>query len=365
MFAEYTTKSPEQTIELGKKLAALLKGGDTVLLYGELGSGKTHFIKGIAEGLGIKMTVKSPTYAYVNRYSIDNFQFPISNFQINPKSEIRNPKFFYHYDLYRLEEGGDLTSIGYDETLEDPKAINAVEWADRLGDKLPNHYIKVSLEGSGDERTIKIEFISPTILAEDTIESYFDEWATPEHVIEHCHLVTEVAMKIAQAYMRKGEIINTNLLYTACMMHDVNRVCDFKEMDRDRFEEDVTDEKWEKWQACRRQFKGMHHADITSDILKERGFTDTAELVRLHKSINIVNEPDSYDTLEKQIIYYADKRVAHNKIVDLGERFRDGLERYGKFDTPKARQLSNEVEKRTFKLEKQLFKGLDISPEDI
>ena len=349
MNVTYQTKSPAETIELGKKLALRLKGGDVVLLYGELGSGKTHFIKGIAEGLGIEMTVKSPTYAYVNRFQISDFRFQI----------------FYHYDLYRFEEGGDITSIGYDETLEDPKAINAVEWADRLGENLPERYIKIDLKGSGNERTIKIEFISPTILGENIIESYFGEWATPKHVIEHCRLVTQVAMKIAEAYMRKGEIINANLLYTACMLHDVNRVCDFKEMDRDMFQENVTDEKWEKWQACRNQFKGMHHADITSDILKERGFTDTAELVRLHKSINIVNEPDSYDTLERQIIYYADKRVAHNKIVDLKERFRDGKERYGKFDTPKERQLFDEVEKRTFDLEKRLFKDLDIKSEDI
>ena len=73
MFAEYHTKSPAETIELGKRLASRLSGGDVVLLYGELGSGKTHFIKGIAEGLGVRMTVKSPTYAYVNRFQISDF----------------------------------------------------------------------------------------------------------------------------------------------------------------------------------------------------------------------------------------------------------------------------------------------------
>ena len=70
MIAAYHTKSPQETIKLGKKLAGRLNAGDVVLLYGELGSGKTHFIKGIAEGLGIEMTIKSPTYAYVNRYRL-------------------------------------------------------------------------------------------------------------------------------------------------------------------------------------------------------------------------------------------------------------------------------------------------------
>jgi len=75
--AIYTTKSPEETIELGKRLSYRLKAGDLVLLFGDLGSGKTHFIKGIAEGLGVGATIKSPTYAYVNKYPIT--QFPIPN----------------------------------------------------------------------------------------------------------------------------------------------------------------------------------------------------------------------------------------------------------------------------------------------
>lgn len=346
MTAEYQTKSPKETIELGKKLAGRLKAGDVVLLYGELGSGKTHFIKGIAEGLGVKMIIKSPTYAYVNKHDIKDGSF-------------------YHYDLYRMEEGGDLSSIGFDETLEDPKAINVVEWADRMDEELLERYISVYLEGDGHKRNIEIRFISPTILKEEFIESYYEEWATPMHVRKHSKLVTEVAMKIAQAYIKKGEVVNLDLLYPAAMLHDMHRVCDFKELDRKQFDEKVTDEKWKKWEACREKFKGMHHADISSDVLKERGFTETAEVIRLHKSINIVEEWDSYDTLEKQILYYADKRVKHTEIVSREERFRDGRARYGEFNTEKEKKLFEKVEKNTIKLEKQLFEGLDIKPDDI
>ncbi|MFC1733603.1 tRNA (adenosine(37)-N6)-threonylcarbamoyltransferase complex ATPase subunit type 1 TsaE [candidate division KSB1 bacterium] len=361
MTSEYQTKSPKETIELGKKLAGRLKGGDVVLLYGELGSGKTHFIKGIAEGLGIKMTIKSPTYAYVNKYPLNNDQSPIPNDQLSASHK----PYLYHYDLYRMEEGGDLSSIGFDESLEDSKAINVVEWADRMDEEFLEQYITVYLEGDKDRRNIEIKFISSAVLDQEFVESYYEEWGTPEHVREHCKLVTKVAMQIAEACMQKGEIIDTNLLHTACMLHDVNRVCDFKELKRDRFEEDVTDEKWEKWESCRKQFKGMHHADITAKILNERDFVETAELIRLHKSTNIVDEPKAYNALEKQIIYYADKRVAHSKIVDLAERFRDGRERYEKFDAIGNRELFDEVEKRTYELEKQLFEGLDIDSKDI
>ncbi len=353
MKADYHTKSPEKTIQLGKQLASRLGGGDIVLLFGELGSGKTHFIKGIAEGSGIKMTIKSPTYAYVNQYSL------------NSKLKVQNSKFFYHYDLYRFGEGEDLSSIGYDETLEDSKAINVVEWADRLGDNLPDRYIRIELEGSGDERNVHIEFIDPSIPNKQVVHQLYDDWATPKHVRAHIEQVANVAMQIGEAYVKRGEIINLNLLYAASMLHDISRVCDFSTLERDNFKEDVTDEKWQKWEECRQQYKGIHHANIAHEQLAKLGFPEVAELVRLHRSLNIVDEPDSYDTPEKKILYYADKRVKHDEIVDLKERFRDGKERYGGFDGMKERKLFEEVEKRTFKLEKELFGNLRIGPEDI
>jgi len=358
MESNYLTYSPKETIRLGKSLASRLKLRDTVLLYGELGSGKTHFIKGIAEGLGIRNIIKSPTYAYVNRYSF-------SRSSQAPDRAMEPALYLYHYDLYRFEEGADIASIGFEETLEDPNAINVVEWADRLGDRLPAKYISVKLEGVGNTRSIKIKFVSPKILSETEIHKYYEEWATPMHVRKHCAMVTEVAMKIAQVYINQGEIINLNLLYPACMLHDMNRVCDFRKLVRSRFEEEVTDEKWKKWQSCRREYKGMHHADITAKILYERGFTETAELVRLHRSDYIVKQPDAFDSIEKKIIYYSDKRVKHNEIVSLKERFRDGRERYGKFDTPEEKRLFEDVEIKTKKLEKELFLGIDIRPDEI
>lgn len=74
MRSTYYTETPLATIELGAKLGKILKGGDAILLFGELGAGKTHFTKGIAEGLGVTDLVKSPTYAYVNNYSLNDGQ---------------------------------------------------------------------------------------------------------------------------------------------------------------------------------------------------------------------------------------------------------------------------------------------------
>jgi tRNA threonylcarbamoyladenosine biosynthesis protein TsaE len=356
MFAHYLTSSPEETIELGKRLAQRLVGGDTVLFFGELGSGKTHFIKGLAQGLGILMTIKSPTYAYVNKYPTPN---------CGQNGGQNRGKVFYHYDLYRMNEADDFASIGLEESLSDPEAINAVEWADRLGGTLPKRCVLVYLSESGTRREIRIEFLSPTLLDEASIESYYEEWATPPNVRRHCRMVTHVAMSIAEAYMRKGEIINTNLLYVSGMLHDMARLCDFNHFDRANLKEPVSDEQWKKMLKIREAHQGKRHAEISFDQLKERGYEDTAEIIRVHEADNLVLEPKAYDTLEKKILYYADKRVTHDRVVSIKERFKDGRERYGEGDTPAQKKLYLDVELYSLELEKELFKGLDIKPKDI
>jgi len=369
MFATYTTRSAEETIALGKKLARRLVGGDTVLLYGELGSGKTHFTKGIAEGLGIEMRVKSPTFALVNRYSIE---VPIEGLPTfhSEQAPIRGTlgaspiegQFFCHYDLYRLEDGSDLTSIGFEETLSDPRAINVIEWADRLGDALPSHFVQVNLEGVDDKRMIQIAFSRSSMVPDSEVETYFEEWVTPLHVREHCRQVARVAQQIGDSYARAGEIMNMNLLVNACLLHDLCRLCDFKTLDRDRFEEAVTDEKWAKWVKMREQYKGIHHADIGDQFLKEKGYHETAECVRLHKFVAIGHEQAAFDTLEKKITYYADKRVKHTEIVTLEERFRDGRIRHTGGFTDQEKAMGRTIEKRAFELERELFDQLDIEP---
>ncbi|MBU0577701.1 tRNA (adenosine(37)-N6)-threonylcarbamoyltransferase complex ATPase subunit type 1 TsaE [Patescibacteria group bacterium] len=364
MKAIYNTFKPEETIDLGERLAYQLQGGDTVLLFGDLGSGKTHFTKGIARGLGITETIKSPTFAYVNKYPIGSTAKRVHS-EAGPQRSGSTIGNLYHYDLYRLNPGHDLSSLGYHETIEDERAINVVEWADRLAEGYPKKYVRIDFEARDETHKITIEFIDPEIVPENEIENFFEEWSTPLHVRAHIKQVTNVAIQIAQNYIQKGEIINLNLLYSAAMMHDIARICDFRTLDKDQFSEEIKDEAWEKWKEQRKKYGGQHHADIAAKFFEDIGYPKTAKLVYIHKSRVIAEEPQSINSLEKKIMYYSDKRVKHDEIVDLKERFRDGWERYGKYDDPKTRKLFEKVEERTFELEKELFEGLGIGPEDI
>lgn len=378
MRAIYFTKSPEETINLGERLgfglnkaeiATGFEQAEIVLLFGELGSGKTHFTKGIAKGLSISETVKSPTFAYVNKYSIEGlskgYRRAIDDSSRVHQEPIKSQsRALYHYDLYRLNPGDDLSSIGYEETIEDEKAINVVEWADRIV-LLPKKYIRVEFESLEDQHKITIKFIDPKIVPKEQIEEFYEEWSTPIHVRKHIKQVANVAMKIADKYIENGEIINLSLLYSGAMMHDIARICDFHKLEKDNFIEEITDEKWSKWEDLRKTHQGKHHGDIASDFFKELGYLKTANIIYIHKSRVIAEESELLNTLEKKIMFYSDKRVKHDEVVSLKERFRDGWERYGAHDDAETQKLFKEVEKKTFELEKELFEGLGIGPEEI
>lgn len=132
---EVVTRSEEETSAVGEQLAGGLRAGDVILLYGDLGAGKTAFVKGLARGLGAPVEeVSSPTFTIVQEYS---GRLPL-----------------YHVDLYRLEPV-EVDDLGLDE-LVSGQGVVAIEWAERWRDR-PDDAIEVRLEhASEDGRRIRI-----------------------------------------------------------------------------------------------------------------------------------------------------------------------------------------------------------------
>lgn len=131
------TKSAAETGDLGRALGKILKPNDVVALSGELGSGKTTFIQGLASGLGIEDFVSSPSFTIINEY--------YGNIPL------------YHVDLYRLEEIDDIEALGIEEYFGRGGVV-AVEWAERMKGLIPRKHMDVTFEPAGEnERKIKIE----------------------------------------------------------------------------------------------------------------------------------------------------------------------------------------------------------------
>ena len=135
---EFLSPNADETIKLAGRLAQFLKKGDVLSLVGELGSGKTTFVKGLADGLKVKpLKVNSPTFVLLNIYE---GKFPL-----------------FHFDLYRLEEPQEILRIGYDEFLYD-EGVCVIEWADRLKDLTPKEHLLVKLmHRKKDERLLSFK----------------------------------------------------------------------------------------------------------------------------------------------------------------------------------------------------------------
>jgi tRNA threonylcarbamoyladenosine biosynthesis protein TsaE len=122
---EVITNSPEETKQFAAGLAKGLKPGSVLALHGDLGSGKTCFVQGLAEALGVKEIVSSPTFTIVNEY--------------HGRAKL------YHVDLYRINSGAELPGLGIEELLEGD-GITAIEWPDIFAGFLPDDTIHVYFE---------------------------------------------------------------------------------------------------------------------------------------------------------------------------------------------------------------------------
>lgn len=143
----------------------------------------------------------------------------------------------------------------------------------------------------------------------------------PRHVMRHCEGVANFALKLGKKLIAAGEKIDLDLLYQASMVHDLVRVVDFRHFRPEKFSGGFTQRDLEVWEALRKKYAGMHHADAGAKILEERGFIEIAQIVRAHRFTHI---DAGFGSWEEKILYYADKRVKHDQIVTLEERLHDG-----------------------------------------
>lgn len=131
------THSAGETRQLGERLAAQLKAGDTLLLRGELGCGKSELTRGLARGLGVTETVASPSFTILNVY--ESGRLPL-----------------YHFDWYRLESAEELYELGMDEYLGGD-GIAAVEWPEQCEDAVPEKALEIRFRYV-DENTRDLTF---------------------------------------------------------------------------------------------------------------------------------------------------------------------------------------------------------------
>lgn len=139
---EHFIENLSQTKSLASALADNIRGGEVLLFFGNLGAGKTAFIKYLANFLGVRGVVSSPTFNILKVYNV-------------AKNE--RVRHFCHIDAYRLNSGKELIDLGIEEILDQADTVTAIEWAEKIKDIYPKKYIKIEIKTLDEKsRLIKI-----------------------------------------------------------------------------------------------------------------------------------------------------------------------------------------------------------------
>jgi tRNA threonylcarbamoyladenosine biosynthesis protein TsaE len=121
---EFIVDKVEQTMELGIQLGSLAQAGDIICLIGDLGTGKTHMTKGIAQGLIVEDYITSPTFTIVNEY--------MGRLKL------------HHFDVYRVNDPDEIAAIGFDEYIFSD-AVSIIEWANYIEELIPKEHIRINI----------------------------------------------------------------------------------------------------------------------------------------------------------------------------------------------------------------------------
>ncbi len=132
---QFVSKSENNTKDFAKSLANFLAKKDTIVLTGDLGSGKTKFTEGVLDFFGLNDEISSPTFTIVNEYQ-------------------KNDISIYHFDVYRLEDSSEFYEIGGEEYFEN--GICIIEWGELIQDALPKDYLHITFSRSNDDENIRI-----------------------------------------------------------------------------------------------------------------------------------------------------------------------------------------------------------------
>jgi len=188
------------------------------------------------------------------------------------------------------------------------------------------------------------------------------QYHVPSHIVNHSLAVSKLAVFLAQKLKEKGLRVNVDHVDRACLLHDIMRICDFEKLVYRKFDDTVTEEDKTKWKWIREVYKGIGHEDAAYDILREK-YPALALTVKKHRYMAMLDEDERPTSWEEKLVYYADMRVMHDKIVPLKDRLEDGHKRNAFLHgvSPQNKINMAKVDSLIYRLEKEIFEkiGLD------
>ena len=181
----------------------------------------------------------------------------------------------------------------------------------------------------------------------------------PKHIVRHCEVTADFAVELAKKIAANGIKVDVDFVHRACLLHDIMRVCDFHKPLDEIFDEPISEKDVKKWQQLGQQCKGLRHEDAAYEFLKNE-YPELALAIKKHAYKSLLDEKLKPQTIEEKIVYYADKRVMHDKVVPLAERLEEGHRRNIPAHCKKTVD-TDYVDSLIFELERELFAAAKIS----
>ena len=301
----------------------------TILMRGPLGAGKTTFMQGFAAGLGIEQRIVSPSFALEQRYKTEHW------------GEL------LHLDLYRLSSAEARHLV---ESSEAHEGIRCIEWAEKLSGVEAQHTIMLQFTECNDldERILAITFADIALPTEDDISAWRQEVGLPKNIAVHCDTVGAFAAELASLLIRRGTVVRPLAVRRAGQLHDLMRFLDFHAGSQ-HLHCNATAEQRREWEKLRKRHNGVSHERAAEVFLHEHGYPAIASIIASH---GLKQPSPAPETIEQNVLFYADKRVMFDQVVSLQERFADFAERYGGGkESPQSRAWLQECQR----IEKELF----------
>ncbi len=188
----------------------------------------------------------------------------------------------------------------------------------------------------------------------------------PLHIVKHGLAAAKLAVFLAQRLKEKNIEVNVDLVDRACLLHDIARFCDFRESDYNGLKQTIVEQDKAKWQQLKVKYQGLCHEDIAYELLRKK-YPELALTIKKHRYMAILDEKEKPTTWEEKLVYYADKRVMHDKIVPLKERLEEAHKRNVHLHGTQTQSdiKTGEVDPLIFELEEEIFNKIELNPLEV
>jgi HD superfamily phosphohydrolase YqeK len=190
----------------------------------------------------------------------------------------------------------------------------------------------------------------------------------PTHILRHSQAVAKLGVFLAERLVERGIAVDVELVERACLLHDLFRVCDFPLQDFGWFEQPVSEADKQRWRRLKAEHGHRHHEDAADAFLRDT-YPVLARAIRRHRYTALIDEDDRPETWEEKLVYYADKRAMHGKIVPLAERLEEAHQRgvlvHTRANRARRTDIKQQVDALIFRLEEEIFDAIDLDPDSV